>query len=230
MRMRTKKWARPELAACDFFIGKPRERRESWADGFEKKQPLHLELGCGKGIFLAELAKQNPGINYIGVDISMDILGVARRNIVKTYDRPVDNLQLTCFNIEYIQDVFGGADEMERIYICFCNPWNRERHKKRRLTHPRQLAHYRPFLKDGGEIHFKTDDDELFGESLAYFAESGFEVTYLTRDLHASGYPDNIVTEHELKFTEEGIRTKFCIARKVEWDGPDSAEEKKQAE
>lgn len=215
MRMRTKKWARPELAACDFFIDKPKDRRGSWADGFANRQPLHLELGCGKGIFLAEIAKQHPGINYIGVDISMDILGVARRNIVKTYDRPVDNLQLTSFNIEYIQDVFSEQDRMDRIYICFCNPWNRERHKKRRLTHTRQLVHYRPFLVDGGEIHFKTDDDELFEESLEYFREAGFEVIYLTRDLHASGYAENFVTEHELKFTAEGIKTKFCIAKKI---------------
>ena len=98
------------------------------------------------------------------------------------------------------------------IYINFCNPWGREKHKKRRLTHTRQLTHYKTFLKKDGEIFFKTDDDGLFEESLTYFSESGFTLTYITRDLHNSDVKDNIQTEHEKMFSEQGIKIKFCIA------------------
>ncbi|MGL4773786.1 MAG: tRNA (guanosine(46)-N7)-methyltransferase TrmB, partial [Clostridium sp.] len=100
-----------------------------------------------------------------------------------------------------------------RIYINFCNPWPKERHKKRRLTHNRQLEKYKTFLRPEGEIWFKTDDDPLFEESLEYFKESGFNIEYITYDLHKSGFKGNVVTEHEKMFTGMGIKTKFLIAK-----------------
>lgn len=213
MRMRRKPWARPELAVCDFFIDNPKENKGKWAECFKKKQPLHLELGCGKGSFIGQIAYDHPHINYIGVDIKSDMLGVARRNIVSLFgNKPVDNILLTAHNVELIEDIFSPDDVIERIYINFCNPWGREKHKKRRLTHTRQLNHYKTFLKKGCEIRFKTDDDELFEESLEYFAQSGFEVTYKTYDLHNSDVEYNIETEHEKMFSAEGIKIKYCVA------------------
>jgi len=103
-------------------------------------------------------------------------------------------------------------DVIERIYINFCNPWPKDRHKKRRLTHTRQLQKYKKFLKSGAEIWFKTDDDELFEESLEYFKECNLEIKYITYDLHASGFEGNVSTEHEEMFTAQGIKTKFLIA------------------
>lgn len=97
---------------------------------------------------------------------------------------------------------------MDRIYINFCNPWPKKKHKKKRLTYPRQLFSYQEFLKDGGEIWFKTDDDELFEESLEYFKLCGFTQKYLTRDLANSGFAENILTEHEKMFMEQGIPIK----------------------
>ena len=106
--------------------------------------------------------------------------------------------------------------QVQRIYINFCNPWNRKlAHKKHRLTHTRQLALYRRMLADGGEVYFKTDDEGLFNDSLAYFPEAGFEITWQTRDLHADEPAWNIRTEHEAMFTEQGIKTKALIARKL---------------
>lgn len=102
---------------------------------------------------------------------------------------------------------------MDRIYINFCNPWPKKKHKKKRLTYPRQLFSYQEFLKDGGEIWFKTDDDELFEESLEYFKLCGFTQKYLTRDLANSGFAENILTEHEKMFMEQGIPIKFLIAQ-----------------
>lgn len=213
MRMRRKPWARPELAACDFFVDNPKKNRGRWADCFKKKQPLHLELGCGKGSFVGKIAYDHPNINYIGVDIKSEVLAVGRRNIVKIFgEQPVENILLTAQNIELIEDIFSPEDVIERIYINFCNPWGREKHKKRRLTHIRQLNHYKTFLKKGSEIRFKTDDDGLFEESLEYFKEAGFEIAYITRDLHNSDVEYNIETEHEKMFSAEGIPIKYCIA------------------
>ena len=213
MRIRRKKWARPELAVCDFFTDTPESSRGKWAECFVRQQPLHLEVGCGKGSFIGHIAIQHPNINYIGLDIKSDMLGVARRNIVSIFgEKPIENIWLTVYNAERIEKIFAPTDVIERIYINFCNPWGREKHKKRRLTHPRQLEHYKTFLKKGGEIHFKTDDDELFKESLAYFTESGFTLKYITRDLHNSDVTENIETEHEKMFSAQGIPIKFCIA------------------
>ena len=213
MRMRNKPWARPELEACDYFIREPEQLRDRWNERFAEKQPFYLELGCGKGSFIGQTAYDHPEINYIGVDIKSDMLGVGRRNIVKIFgDRPVKNILLTAYNVEQIEKIISPNDGVERIYINFCNPWGREKHKKRRLTHTRQLEHYKSFLKKGSEIYFKTDDDGLFDESLEYFSESGFEVTYLTRDLHRSEVEYNVETEHEKMFSQEGIPIKYCIA------------------
>lgn len=213
MRMRRKPWARPELSACDFFVDEPVKNIGKWANSFKKAQPLHLEVGCGKGSFIGQIALDHPNINYIGVDIKSDMLGVARRNIVKLFgEKPVDNILLTAHNVEQIENIISPDDVIERMYINFCNPWGRDKHKKRRLTHPRQLNHYKTFLKKGGEIHFKTDDDGLFEESLEYFAECGFEVIYITRDLHNSDVEYNVETEHEKMFSAEGIPIKYCVA------------------
>lgn len=213
MRMRRKPWARPELAACDFFVDNPKKNKGNWARVFKEIKPIHLELGCGKGSFIGQVAYDNPEINYIGVDIKSDMLGVGRRNIVNIFgEKPVDNILLTAHNVELIEDIFSPEDIIDRIYINFCNPWGREKHKKRRLTHTRQLNHYKTFLKRGGEIRFKTDDDGLFEESLEYFVESGFEIIYITRDLHNSDVKYNVETEHEKMFSAEGIPIKYCIA------------------
>ena len=216
MRIRRKPWARPELAACPFCIDDPENHIGHWHELFPKRQPLHLELGCGKGGFMAQKAVQNPQINFLAVDIKSDILGLTKRNIEKAYEqagKEVDNVRIFAYDIERILQVLDRNDEVERIYINFCNPWPKKKHKKKRLTYPRQLFFYQEFLKDGGEIWFKTDDDELFEESLDYFAMCGFTQEFITYDLAASGFAENIVTEHEQMFMDQGIKSKFLIAK-----------------
>lgn len=216
MRMRRKPWARPELDACDFFIKDPKSLKGNWKNKFSENKPFELELGCGKGGFAAEIALQNPQKNFLAVDIKSEVLAVGRRTIVKRFveeNRQVDNLLLTAYNIELIDDILNAEDRVECIYINFCNPWPREKHKKRRLTYPRQLEKYKAFLIKGGEIHFKTDDDGLYNDTLNYFKESGFEIICFGEDLHASDIKDNIMTEHEKMFTDQGITIKYCFAR-----------------
>ncbi len=216
MRMRNKPWAKPELEACDYFVQQPEAKKGKWLESFRKQQPFYVELGCGKGGFMAQAASVNREINYLAIDIEYKMLGVARRNISRVFEEkalPTDNILLTAYNIEKIEEILDEKDTVDRIHINFCNPWPKKKHKKHRLTHPRQLTQYKNFLRDGGEIHFKTDDDELFEESIEYFRECFFDIAYITRDLHTSGYEPNILTEHEKMFSEEGIKIKFLIAK-----------------
>ena len=124
---------------------------------------------------------------------------------------------LVRYDIERINNIINLEDEVQRIYINFCNPWPKSKHKKKRLTHTRQLEHYKDFLKPGSEIYFKTDDDELFKDSLTYFTDSGFEILKKTYDLHNEDIFDgkNIVTEHEKMFSDEGIKIKALITKRI---------------
>lgn len=215
--MRRKAWARPELEVCPFFVKEPSAWKGRWHKWFPQKSPLHLELGCGKGTFLAELAYQHPEINYLGIDISSDILGVARRNIQQRFEqgnRSVQNVALTAHDIERILLMMDRNDTIDRVYINFCNPWPKGKHQKKRLTHTNQLQRYKTFLADQAQLHFKTDDDALFLSTLRYCRESGFEVVWQTKDLHhAQDSPQVAITsEHEDRFTLENIPIKALVA------------------
>lgn len=219
MRIRKKKWAEPELSVCNFYVKNPEENAGKWMQAFKKEQPLYLEIGCGKGGFAGQLALKNPDKNIIALDIKVDMLGVGRRTIVKLFEDAgktqddITNLLLVKYNVEMLDKIITADDKIDRLFINFCNPWLRAKHKKRRLTYYKKLEMYKTFLKPDSEIRFKTDDDELFDESLEYFEQSGYEILYLTRDLHASDVTDNIETEHEKMFSEEGIKIKYLIAR-----------------
>ena len=220
MRIRYKKWARPELEACPFYIDNPEENKGKWNSIFKNKSPLYLELGCGKGSFISQLAVSNPEINFIGVDLVDAMLGLSKRNIEKVYKeakKDTDNVIITRHDIERISLFMSKEDVVDRIYINFCNPWPKPKHRKKRLTHTKQLKLYREFLRNGGDIYFKTDDDGLFTDSLKYFEEAGFDIINKTYDLHNQNiFEDNIETEHEKMFTEEGKTIKALIARKKE--------------
>jgi len=218
MRIRYKKWARPELEASKIYIDEPEKCKGKWKEQFEKvEQPLHLELGCGKGQFMAKLAVENPNINYLAIDLVDAMLGLAKRNIEQAYQemkKEPKNIFITRFDIERIFLMLDKQDKVERIYINFCNPWPRGKHRKKRLTHSIQLEKYKQFLQPEGEIYFKTDDNELFASSLTYFQESGFVVIKKTYDLQKEPvFEKNIETEHEKMFTEQGIKIKACIAK-----------------
>lgn len=218
MRIRYKKWARPELEASPFYIDKPEEIKGKWKAYFGNNHPIHLELGCGKGQFISEVASENLDINYIAIDLVDAMLGLAKRNVEAKYkEKNIEpkNIVLTRFDIERILLILEKQDEIERIYINFCNPWPKGKHRKKRLTHTRQLEKYKEFLKENGEIYFKTDDDDLFQSSLIYFEEAGFEIIKKTYDLHTEPiFQKNIETEHEKMFSEQGIKIKALIGRK----------------
>ncbi len=221
MRMRNKPWAKGELEACPYYLADPFPIREHLHSLFPKSQPVHLELGCGKGVFLASLAVKNPQINYLGIDIKSLVLASAIRNINAAYaqeGRPVDNVLLTPYDISRITNILSPADTVERIYINFCNPWDHPKQFKKRLTHPRQLEQYATFFP-AGEIWFKTDDQMLFDHSLGYFKDCGYTLKAVERDLYRSPWlAQNHPTEHELRFVQQGLPIYFCIATKGQQD------------
>ncbi len=223
MRIRYKKWARPELEASNFYVDNPEELRGKWKNFFKNPSlPLNLELGCGKGTFISQLASKNLDNNYIAIDLVDAMLGLAKRNVEEIYSEnklETSNIVLTRFDIDRILLILSKEDEICRIYINFCNPWPKGKHRKKRLTHTRQLEKYKTFLTEKGEIYFKTDDDDLFLSSLTYFEDAGFEIKKKTYDLHSESNfwedIENIETEHEKMFSEQGIKIKALIAKKT---------------
>lgn len=216
MRMRRKSWTEPLLDNCPYLINGARDHRGNWRPMFKNPDaPLHLEIGCGKGVSTAKMAHENPDVNFIAIDEVRHVLAVTIKNTMKEYgEDPVDNLLLSAVDAMFILDSFAPEDGVSRIYINFPNPWDEKaKQHKRRLTHPRQLLQYRGFLKPGGEIHFKTDDIPLFIATQRYLKMSGFEITYLTDDLHNSGYTPNYVSEHEAMYAGRGMAIHFLIAR-----------------
>lgn len=217
MRIRHKPWAKPELESCPFYVKNPAENIGRWTEIFQNpEKPLYIELGCGKGGFISQIAPAKPEVNFIAMDIKNEMLVLAKRKLESAYgalDKPTDNVRIAIQNIERIDTAWNENDRVDRIYINFCNPWGKTKHKKRRLTHTRQLLNYKKFLR--GELWFKTDDDELFIESFEYFAEAGYRIKFKTFDLHSETGIENFITEHENMFTAEGKKIKFLIAEPI---------------
>ena len=210
MRLRKKWWAVPEMKENAQVIFNAESLKGKWNEEFKNTNPINLELGCGKGKFISEIADVNKNINYCILDLDTNAIVYATRKI---RDLELSNVRAIPTNIEKIDEIFS-ENSISRIYINFCNPWPKKRHHKRRLTHPNFLAKYNKLLIEEGEIHFKTDDDDLFKASLEYFNENGFEVILITYDLANFDYPKNIETEYENKFKSLGINIKFLIAKK----------------
>ncbi len=224
MRMRRKPWTEIELAECPFFVERPASRRGKWPELFEKRRPLHLEIGCGKGVSTVRMARDNPGVNYVAIDEVRHVLAVSARNAWAEFGGEAPkNLLFSEVDATRIYDTFAPEDGIERIYISFPNPWDeRAKHHKRRLTHPRQLYQYRDFLAPGGEIWFKTDNDALFIATKRYLGEAGFEILWQTDDLHASGFSPNYISEHEALYAGQGKPIRFLIARMTPDNNDDS--------
>lgn len=178
---------------------------------FGNSNPLHLELGMGKGKFIIELSKQNPDINYIGIERSATI-------VLKAIDtiRPHlnTNLRFMCLNVETLENVFP-PHSIDKIYLNFSDPWPKKRHESRRLTHNKFLSIYEKLLKLGSLLEFKTDNVGLFDFSLEEIKNSNFKLLEYTYDLHSDEKlnKDNIMTEYEAKFSKLGNNICKLIAQ-----------------
>ncbi len=198
------------LKQHDKAITEPEKMSYKLNDVFKNYNPIHVELGCGKGKFLRETALKNPNINYIGFEKSVK---VAYRCAKSVFENDPDNYYIVYSNGDIIKDVFF-PNSIERIYLNFSDPWPKPSHYKRRMTHKSFLDVYRCVLSGNGEIHMKTDNDDLFEYSVLQFQEDNWDLIMVNRDLHNSIYnEENIMTEYEEKFAEEGRHINKLIAR-----------------
>ncbi|WP_370225324.1 tRNA (guanosine(46)-N7)-methyltransferase TrmB [Cytobacillus sp.] len=210
MRQRNKPWAKDKLAEYpQYVISEPEKYKGKWNEAFDKNQPLHIEIGTGKGRFITGMATANPNINYIGIELAESVIVTALDRIIED---ELPNVKLLNVNANDLRDYFE-KDEVNRVYLNFSDPWPKKRHAKRRLTYRSFLEIYEDILGDKGEIHFKTDNQGLFESSLMSFSEYGMLLTFVSLDLHNSDYEGNIMTEYEEKFSSRGSRIFRCEAQ-----------------
>lgn len=202
MRLRNKPWAEDFINAHpEIVIPNPEEQKGKWNIVFNNENPLHIEVGTGKGQFITGMAKQNPDINYIGIELYDSVIVSALENALEA--QPLPNLRLLKVNGADLAKYFQKND-VHRVYLNFSDPWPKIRHAKRRLTHEGFLKLYESILVDNAEVHFKTDNRGLFEYSLTSMSAYGMLLTYVSLDLHVNMPEDNIMTEYEEKFSAKG--------------------------
>ena len=220
MRLRNVPGSRDTIAESPFTIKNETEQKGKWNTVFGNDNPIHIEIGMGKGQFIMTLAAENPDINYVGIEKYSSVLV---RALEKQEEWKLPNLFFIRMEAENIADVFAKDEvdriyppnEIERIYLNFSDPWPKDRHAKRRLTSVTFLERYEQILKPEGHVIFKTDNRDLFDFSLEQVAEAPhWDLLNHTFDLHHSEYVEgNIMTEYETKFVEKGnaiCRMEIC--------------------
>ncbi len=201
MRMRHKPWANDFLAEhSDIAISDPAAYKGKWSTVFGNENPIHIEVGTGKGQFISGMGKQHPDINYIGIELFKSVIVTA---VEKVKQSGAPNVRLLNIDADTLTDVFDPG-EVQRVYLNFSDPWPKNRHEKRRLTYSHFLKKYEEVMGGAGAIHFKTDNRGLFEYSLKSFSEYGLLLTYVSLDLHNSDAEGNIMTEYEEKFSALG--------------------------
>lgn len=210
MRMRKKPNLVPRMERCAAVQElSPEEHRGRWLEDFPGHGSLHLELGCGKGRFTADMAAENPLTLFAAVEKVPDAMVVGMERV---YDRGLENVRFLDRDAANLREIFAPG-EVSRIYINFPDPWRKTRQYKRRLTAPSFLALYRELLAEHGEVWFKTDNQPLFEWSLEQLEKDGWDLRELTRDLHANG-PTGVMTDYEAKFHDQGVKINRVVAVK----------------
>lgn len=212
MRLRHIPGAEKQIEESTFVIQEPEQKKGCWAEVFGNENPIHIEVGMGKGKFLMELAQQNPDINYVGIEMYSSVLLKA---IQKRETLELTNICFMCVDARKLADIFKKG-EVAKIYLNFSDPWPKDRHAKRRLTSPQFMAVYDQILCPEGKVEFKTDNRGLFDYSLEAIPEAGWEIEMHTFDLHHSEYAEgNVMTEYETKFSGDGkLICKLIASRK----------------
>ncbi|MGT2930236.1 tRNA (guanosine(46)-N7)-methyltransferase TrmB [Streptococcus dentasini] len=201
MRVRRRKGAEEHLANNpQIVVLRPQDAKGNWHKIFGNVNPIHIEVGSGKGAFIAGMAAAHPDINYIGIDIQVSVLSHA---LDKVLESRADNIRLLRVDGSSLTNYFD-EEEIDLLYLNFSDPWPKKKHEKRRLTYKNFLDSYKQILPPHGEIHFKTDNRGLFEYSLASFSQYGMTLQKVWLDLHASNFEGNIMTEYEEKFSQKG--------------------------
>lgn len=202
MRLRNIKGSKEFIDASPYVIHNPEDYKGKWNTLFKNSNPIHVEIGMGKGQFIHALAEQNPDINYIGIEMYSSVL---YRALERRTETEVSNLYFLRFDARNLLDIFD-RHELDFIYLNFSDPWPKERHAKRRLTSPDFLSMYDRILKPEGYLQFKTDNRPLFDFSVeSVYDSKQWKIDELTYDLHQSEFLEgNIMTEYESRFVAEG--------------------------
>ncbi|MBU5677161.1 tRNA (guanosine(46)-N7)-methyltransferase TrmB [Alkaliphilus sp. MSJ-5] len=208
MRVRNISNAKELLKEYAYYIENPSLSKGNWKAHFKNHNPIHIEIGMGKGQFLTTLAKTYNSINYIGIEKIEELVLKSVRNLENT---EISNMALIHLNALNLQDVFLKG-EVKRIYLNFSDPWPKARHEKRRLTHSNFLKMYRSILSEDGEIHLKTDSLDLFEFSLGEIDRESFYLNEIIYDLYNKQYNEIAKTEYEEKFISQGKPIYKCIA------------------
>lgn len=187
-------------------VAETKKYKSHFQERFKTEQPIHLEIGVGKGQFIVEMAKAHPEINFIGIEVQE---GIIYRALEKVLEEQVENVQLIHMNAQKLTDVFSDG-EIDHIYLNFSDPWPKKRHAKRRLTHQAFLRNYAEVLREEGQLSFKTDNRKLFEFSIQMFNAAHLTIRELSLDLHQDSEIENIQTEYEEKFSQQGKRTYYA--------------------
>ena len=180
-----------------------------WNEKFNNSNPIHVEFGTGRGKFITTLAAQNPDINYIAFEIKEEVL---IKGVEKAVEANLNNILFAWADVKNILDYFD-EDELSRVYVNFCDPWPKKRWAKRRLTHTNFLNMYEKVLNENGELHFKTDNQNLFEFSLNEISANDWKLKNISLDLANSDF-ENVTTEYEDKFMSYGMKIYRCEAKK----------------
>ena len=201
MRMRKKKNCAARIERCgDIRITDPENHKGKWNVVFGNDNPIHVEIGCGKGSFIVGMAKMYPDVNFIAIEKVEDVIVMAME---KAIANEIENVRFMDLDAERIEEFFEKG-EIKRIYLNFSDPWKKGKQAKRRLTHKNFLDRYKKVLNSGDYIWFKTDNQKLFEFSLNSFCAEGFKLRNITLDLHNSGFEGNVITEYEQRFMDLG--------------------------
>ena len=201
MRMRKKKHRNERIENCGEIVIREPFPKGKWNTVFGNENKICLEIGCGKGRFITETAKNNPDVNFIAIEKNMDVALLAME---KAQALGLENIRFICDNADLLEEIVIPG-ECSRIYINFCDPWHKTKHAKRRLTHRRYIEVYKKLLPAGGEIYFKTDNKKLFEFSLNEFCDMNIKLKNISLDLHAKPCEWNVMTEYEQQFSEQGM-------------------------
>lgn len=201
MRVRKRKGAEEHINNHrDLVIENPELSKGKWHELFGNNNPIHIEVGSGKGAFITGMAINNPNINYIGIDIQLSVLSYA---LDKVLESGLKNIRLLRVDGSSLTNYFDD-NEIDLLYLNFSDPWPKTKHEKRRLTYKSFLDTYKQILPPKGEIHFKTDNRGLFEYSLVSLTQYGMTLKQVWLDLHASNFEGNVLTEYEAKFSNKG--------------------------
>ncbi|MBO5376506.1 MAG: tRNA (guanosine(46)-N7)-methyltransferase TrmB [Bacilli bacterium] len=212
MRLRNVKNKKEILSDSILLIENPEEYRGKWKELFENTNPIYIEIGMGKGNFIFENALKYPDINFIGIEKYDSVIARAVQKI-ESGDTLPSNLKLIRMDARNIEDVF--YNEIDRIYLNFSDPWPKKRHSERRLTSTTFLNKYDSIFKKDKEIVMKTDNISLFSFSLETLSQNGYILCKVSLDLHNSDVLDNIMTEYEKKFVDNGQKINYLVAKKT---------------